>query len=530
MNEQNGDNGQRRHVRCAVYTRKSTEEGLDQEFNTLDAQREAGEAYVLSQKHQGWECIADRYDDGGFSGANMERPALKRLLGDIDAGKVDAVVVYKVDRLSRSLLDFAKMMETFEKRQVSFVSVTQQFNTASSMGRLVLNVLLSFAQFEREMIAERTRDKMGAARRKGKWVGGRPAIGYDVDPAGRRLVVNTDEAALVREVFDLYLKERSLLRVTEILNGRGLRTKTWITRKGTRREGGLWDKNTVHRLLTNVVYIGKVDYRGAIYDGEQQAIVDPRTFKKVGELLAGARCDRGGVARNEHGFLLRGLIRCRACGSVMTSSFSVAHSRQYRYYKCTSTDRRGVVGCPIRSVPAVEFERYVVARLRDMTKNPEVLRKTVARVAADRRRDVPGLLAEQKALTDELARCRDEARHVMAALAAQERGDGRFATERLGELDERAGQIERRLCEIRESVIAIERTTMHESDITTALGFFDPVWDALIPRERARVLHLLIERIDYDGRTGDLDLTLSPAGVALLAGEVKGGEPKGATA
>jgi hypothetical protein len=189
-----------------------------------------------------------------------------------------------------------------------------------------------------------------------------------------------------------------------------------------------------------------------------------------------------------------------------------------------------VAGCPIRSVPAVEFERYVVARLRDMTKNPEVLRKTVARVAADRRRDVPGLLAEQKALTDELARCRDEARHVMAALAAQERGDGRFATERLGELDERAGQIERRLCEIRESVIAIERTTIHESDITTALNFFDPVWDALIPRERARVLHLLIEGIEYDGRTGDLDLTLSPAGVALLAGEVQGGEPQGATA
>jgi site-specific DNA recombinase len=204
MNERNGDNGQRRHVRCAVYTRKSTEEALDQEFNTLDARREAGEAYVLSQKHQGWECIADRYDDGGFSGANMERPALKRLLGDIDAGKVDAVVVYQVDRLSRSLLDFATMMEAFEKRQVSFVSVTQQFNTASSMGRLVLNVLLSFAQFEREMITERTRDKMGAARRKGKWVGGRPAIGYDVDPAGQRLVVNADEAALVREIFDLY--------------------------------------------------------------------------------------------------------------------------------------------------------------------------------------------------------------------------------------------------------------------------------------------------------------------------------------
>jgi site-specific DNA recombinase len=528
MNGRKGDSERRERMRCGVYTRKSTEEGLEQEFNSLDAQREAGEAYILSQKHQGWECLADRYDDGGFSGANMERPALKRLLADIDAGKIDAVVVYKVDRLSRSLLDFARMLEAFERRQVSFVSVTQQFNTATSMGRLILNVLLSFAQFERDMIAERTRDKMGAARRKGKWVGGRPAIGYDVDPAGRRLVVNEQEAVLVREVFDLYLKERSLLRVTEILNGRGLRTKTWLTRKGHRWEGGPWDKATVHRLLGNFTYIGKVEYRGEIYDGEQPAIVDAPTFKKAGEALVGARCDRNGVARNEHGFLLRGLIRCRACDSVMTSSFSAAHGKQYRYYKCTSTDRRGVKACPIRSVPAVEFERYVVARLRDLTRNTEVLQKTVARVAADRGRDVPALLDEQGRLTDELGRCRDEARRLMAALATQERGDGRFATERLGELDDRAGQIERRLCEIRERVIAIERTVIHESDIASALNFFDPVWDALLPRERARVLHLLIERIDYDGRTGDLDLTLSPTGVALLAAEANDGQAEAA--
>lgn len=281
-------------------------------------------------------------------------------------------------------------------------------------------------------------------------------------------------------------------------------------------------------MLTNVTYVGKVEYRGEIYAGEQPPVVDAQTFKKVGDALVGARCDRGGVARNEHGFLLRGLIRCRACDSVMTSSFSAAHGKQYRYYKCTSTDRRGVKACPIRSVPAVEFERYVVARLRDLTRNGDVLRKTVARVAEDRRRDVPALLAEQQSLTDEFARCRDEARRLMAALAAQKRGDGRFATERLGELGERAGQIERRICEIRERVIAIERTTIHESDIATALNFFDLLWDALLPRERARVLHLLIERIDYDGRTGDLDLTLSPTGVALLAAEANDGQAEAA--
>ena len=191
-------------VRCAVYTRKSTEEGLEQEFNSLDAQREAAEAYIHSQRHQGWTLVPDRYDDGGFSGGSLDRPALKRLLADIQASRIDCVVVYKVDRLSRSLLDFARLMDQFDQQSANFVAVTQQFNTTTSLGRLTLNVLLSFAQFEREIIGERTRDKMSAARKKGKWIGGCPVLGYDVAPGGRRLIVNEPEAAQVREIFQLY--------------------------------------------------------------------------------------------------------------------------------------------------------------------------------------------------------------------------------------------------------------------------------------------------------------------------------------
>jgi len=217
-------------VRCAVYTRKSTEEGLEQEFNSLDAQRESAEAFIRSQTHEGWTCLPERYDDGGFTGGNMERPALKRLLTDIAAGKVDLVVCYKVDRLSRSLLDFAKMMEAFERHGVSFVSVTQQFNTATSMGRLVLNVLLSFAQFEREIIAERTRDKVAATRRKGKWAGGTPLLGFDLDPRGGRLLVNDDEAIRVRAIFALYLEHQALLPVVQELERRGWVGKRWQTR------------------------------------------------------------------------------------------------------------------------------------------------------------------------------------------------------------------------------------------------------------------------------------------------------------
>jgi len=265
-------------VRCAVYTRKSTEEGLDSDFNSLDAQREAGEAFVASQRSEGWACLPDRYDDGGFTGGNMERPALQRLLADIQAGKVDCVVVYKVDRLSRSLLDFARIMETFERHGASFVSVTQQFNTSTSMGRLMLNVLLSFAQFEREIIGERTRDKMAAARRRGKWIGGTPPLGYDINREAKKLVVNEDEAALVREMFRLYARHRSLQEVVSELDRRGARTKMWTSGKGKRHGGKPFDKPAVRRIVSNVVYVGKVCYAGEVYEGEHPAIIDQETF------------------------------------------------------------------------------------------------------------------------------------------------------------------------------------------------------------------------------------------------------------
>ena len=245
-------------VRCAIYTRKSTDEGLEQEFNSLDAQREAGEAYIASQKGEGWTCLQDRYDDGGFSGGNMDRPAMRRLLAGVEAGKIDCIVVYKVDRLSRSLLDFAKVMEILDAHHVSFVSVTQQFNTTSSMGRLTLNILLSFAQFEREIISERTRDKIAATRRKGKWSGGRPILGFDVDPRGGRLLVNEEEAARVRAIFELYLERQALIPTVKELEARGWRQKRWVTKKGREAGGKSFTKTSLYRFLTNVLYIGKV--------------------------------------------------------------------------------------------------------------------------------------------------------------------------------------------------------------------------------------------------------------------------------
>src|ERR1700681_422703 len=238
-------------VRCAIYTRKSTEEGLDQDFNSLDAQREAAEAYIKSQKHLGWTLVSGRYDDGGFSGSSLERPALQRLLEDVDARRVDCVVVYKVDRLSRSLLDFARLVDRFDQRSISFVSVTQQFNTTTSLGRLTLNILLSFAQFEREIIGERTRDKMSAARRKGKWVGGTPVLGYDVDPAGGRLIVNQMESRRVRDIFALFLQHHSLPSVVAELARRRWKTKSRKSKNGTAHVGRVFTKASLRRLLMN---------------------------------------------------------------------------------------------------------------------------------------------------------------------------------------------------------------------------------------------------------------------------------------
>jgi site-specific DNA recombinase len=346
-------------VRCAIYTRKSTEEGLDKEFTSLDAQREAAQAYIKSQAATGWTCLPSRFDDGGFTGGNMERPALKRLLDDIEAGKIDCVVVYKVDRLSRSLLDFARMMETFDNRQVAFVSVTQQFNTATSMGRLVLNVLLSFAQFEREIISERTRDKIAAARRKGKWVGGHPLLGYDVDPYGFKLVVNEEEAARVREIFQLYCQRQGLVATVQELERRGWRNKRWQTRKGHERGGRQFTKTSLHHLLTNVVYRGKVKYKQEVHEGEHRAIVDAKLWQEVQSLLG--RRPRMSRQRNGSAALLKGLLRCRPCGKFMTPTYARKNGGpRYGYYVCTNAVQRGRRACPSGSLPNTAIEQWVV--------------------------------------------------------------------------------------------------------------------------------------------------------------------------
>jgi site-specific DNA recombinase len=351
-------------VRCAIYTRKSTEEGLDQDFNSLHAQREAAEAYIKSQKQLGWTLVVNQYNDGGFSGGSLERPALQKLLEDVEANRLDCVVVYKVDRLSRSLLDFARLMDRFDQQSVSFVSVTQQFNTTSSLGRLTLNILLSFAQFEREIIGERTRDKMSAARRKGKWVGGTPVLGYDVDPGGRRIIINEKEAVRVRAMFELYRDSRSLAAVVTELSRRHWKTKSWTSKRAIEHAGRAFTKASLARLLTNAIYDGKVEHRGTIYTGEHASIVESPVWEEVNAELRAGRRSRRGVIRTKQNALLAGLLMCQSCKRPMIATYTAKRDRRYRYYVCQAARQNGWDSCPTKSVPAALIEDSVVAQLR----------------------------------------------------------------------------------------------------------------------------------------------------------------------
>src|SRR6266481_143183 len=497
-------------VRCAIYTRKSTEVGLEQDFNSLDAQREACLAYIQSQRHEGWKCLPQRYDDGGFTGGNMDRPALKRLLADVEAGRIDCVVSYKLDRLSRSLLDFARIIGIFEKHHVSFVSITQQFNSATSMGRLVLNVLLSFAQFEREIISERTRDKIAATRRKGKWSGGLPVLGYDVDPQVLRLVVNPKEATRVRAIFDLYLEHQGLLPVVQELERRGWRTKVWVTRKGRKLGGQPFVKTNLHKLLTNATYAGNLRYKTELHKGEHAAIVDPVKWQKVQELLQRHRY-RGSTERNESGAILKGLLYCRPCGCAMSPTYSSKGSKRYRYYVCSQAQKRGWDHCPTQSIPASQIERIVVAQISKVGQDSERLQKILAEPSQQRHVRLTALESDRRRLERELKILTES---LAPANASDEGNQSGFETIR-----ENIGHLERRLAENQEQALALQRPALELEQVAQAFMVLEQGFEELPVIEQARLIRSMVERVDYDGAQGKLALTLDPAGLVAVLEE-----------
>ena len=371
--------GSKNRKRCAVYCRVSSDERLDQEFNSIDAQKEAGHAYIASQRAEGWIPVADDYDDPGYSGGNTDRPALKRLLADIERGLIDIVVVYKIDRLTRSLADFAKMVDVFDLYDVSFSAVTQQINSATSMGRLMLNVLLSFAQFEREVTSERIRDKIAAAKRKGMWMGGVPSIGYDV--VNRQLVVNDAEAAVVRRIFEEMLTIGSPTQIAANLTAEGITTKAWTTQEGQTRSGTRIDKKYLHKLLRNRIYLGELSHKGNWYPGAHPPIIDRALWDKVHAVLAKDSHARSVETkiRSRTDALLRGLLYAPS-GERMYPTYSSKKGHKYHYYVSKSESRFGAPGKSFARLPAPEIEAAVVAQIRTVLTSPESIASVVRHI------------------------------------------------------------------------------------------------------------------------------------------------------
>jgi len=506
-------------VRVAVYCRQSV--ASDLEFGSIDAQREAVEAYVLSQRGEGWVALPDRYDDHGFSGGTTDRPAFQRLVADIEAGKVDVLAAYKIDRVSRSLPDFTNFMATLERRGVGFVSTTQSFDTRTSMGRLTLNILASFSQFERETIAERTRDKIAATRKKGMWTGGRPVLGFDVKD--KALVVNRAEADTVRAIFAAYLEHGGLVATVLELERRGVRNKSWTNKAGKHVRGTAFDKVTLRALLVNPLYGGKIRCGDEVVPGKHEAIIDQQTFDAVGAALRERRRPyRQQVGR--YGALLTGILRCARCGAAMTHATNVRGDRVHRYYACTTLQKLGAAACQGSRAPAGELEDVVVARVKAVGADPSVLVATINAARQAKLSQQPELIAESRRLTTERSSLTGQRTNLLDAL--QHGGAAaNVIARRLAEVDEQIAALQLRNDEVAGKLAAIANEPVDEATIRAALQEWTATWDELVPRERARVLRLLIDEVRYDGTAGELTIEFRDNGIAALARDAHARRP-----
>lgn len=479
--------------RAAIYCRKSVARGLDRDVNSLTVQREACEAYARAQ---GWEVVETRYEDGGFSGRNLARPGFQALMRDAAAGLFDRVVVYKLDRLSRSLPDFVKTVAELEERGIGFVSVTQQFDTTSALGRLTMGILASFASFESDLNSERTADAIAAARRKGRWTGGQVPTGYD--SAGARLVPNEAEAAVIRELFALYLQLGSVRRTAAALNGRGRRMKN----------GNRWTTNTVRHALSNPVYIGCIGYDDEVFEGEHEPIVERATFERAQALLASHRSRQKGTPRSRD-HLLGGLVECGQCGAAMTPASSRGRGgRRYRYYRCSRRDREGAGACPARPLPAGELEAFVIERIREATADGH-LAEDVALRLAERLETERAVLRERHArLERDIGAASARRESLLDSIGDLDSSARRAVGERLERMAEHLATLEAERDEVERRLGLLDRAEVDAEWVVETLARFDAVWDALTPENRRRLVRALVERVVVDEAAGTIEAFL----------------------
>lgn len=466
---------------AVIYTRKSVAKGLEQPFNSLDAQRDACEAYI---RQQGWSLSEARYDDGGYTGANMERPALARLLQAVEAGEVEAVVVHRVDRIGRSLVDFAKIIETFQQRDVAFVSVTQNFCTTDAIGRFTLNILMSFAELEREMICERTRDKIASSRRRGLWTGGAPPFGYHIED--KKLVVTPSEAAVVQEIYTLFQEGLPIMDIVRRLNQ---------SNAISIREGRTWARDGVRRILKNPTYTGYLAYQSELYKGEHEAVIDKTIFDRVQLQLAALRPASGPTAEDN---LLIGRIHCQ-CGRAMTINSVRKEGKRYRYYRCIRKSKEGCEACSSPPIPAERIEAFVLTQLKKMLSSgylsPEVTERMVQRRAQDKLR----LIDQRDALAKRQIEIAANIRRIVDELLVE----GEKVTPHL-EAKVEALELEQAQCEAdmettQKSLSTAEALTIDEHWVAQSLSHFEGVWQNMSMVHRRGVIQLLVEQVYVDG-------------------------------
>ena len=480
-------------LRVAIYARQSVED-RESEFGSIQAQREAVAAYIASQRGKGWAALPTTYEDGGFSGKNTARPAFQRLLADVDAGKVDIVAVYKLDRLSRSLPDFVALMAQFRERSVEFISITQQFDTTSSVGRMTLNLLATFAEFEREQISERTADKMLAARKRGMWTGGPVPLGYDL--VEKKLVVNADEAEQVRWLFATYLARGSITRTIDAANLRGIRAKSWTAKDGKPVVGKALTKDVLARMLTNPAYVGDHKAGEEVVSGQHEAIVARETWDAVGAQIRLNHNTGGGATKNRYGALLRGLVTCAVCGSTMQHTVGGS----CRYYACARLMKESAAACPGSRIPVALLEPAVVERVRAIGKSSALTEATLAAARALRAAREPELEADIQRIERQSAQKERERTNLVRAVA-----QGVLSAD-IQQVDAELATLDAAAQAARDELALLRAQQVDEDELRRVLSNFDELWRAMLVHEREAVLRILVRELTFDGRTGEVVL------------------------
>jgi len=501
-------NGKIKTVYCAIYTRKSTDEGLNGDFSSLDSQREYCGSFVKSREPEGWKVFPERYDDGGFTGGNTNRPGLKKLLSDARQGKFQVVVCYKYDRLSRNTKDFLQILEIFDRSGVAFVSVTQPIDTTSSVGRLMRSILMDFSQFEREMISERTRDKLQAMAKRGKRTGGHPIIGYNINSETRALEVNPEEKQQVLEMFETYIRTKSMHETAKIMNSKGYRMKSWTSHHGNPCGGQPFNRATLWNLLQNPLYTGKIVHRKQIYQGQQEPIISEALFNEAVAMLRqnGHGRKHRIIEDRKHTFLLRGLLKCSCCNTSMTPGWATPKKngayRRFFYYKCLSVVKGDRTSCKVRSVPAPAIEEYVIKRIGVVSQNKVFVDEIVKRAHDAGCVELPVKLDERKKAQFDRGKVQVQIESLVNVLATQGGSQCKNFTaimESLNRLQERRDELDQNLAAMEIEIKKLEEQQIDADVIQQNLGNFAQVFNKLDDIGKMDLTALMVKQVNWDG-------------------------------